>query len=202
MMFNHYDLWWCMRIMWVVSRLRMWVMRIISLGMRVVWIVMRRLSMGIVRVIVVIWRWSTFDDNMAWITTIRVVMNFDYVSRIMWIMRIIVRVSMRIMVWFDNLDNVLWWAMMTCTFGGMCLERCIVSHKVRLIKLIHSQSKAAVAEEVPRIVHRFKRDGFRSVVEAGNNLPGGIIVVLFMVLSGVQKCLIIAMSQKVTREIH
>ena len=47
--------------------------------MMVVWIV-TWLSMRIVWVIVT-WRWSTFDDYMTGIIAIRVLMNFDYVSR-------------------------------------------------------------------------------------------------------------------------
>lgn len=145
--------WWPMGIMWVVTSLRVWVMGIVRwlgmrvvriipwlsvrimrvirwLGMRIVWIV-RRLSMGIVRVIVT-WRWSSFDDNVAWISTVRVVMFYnDLLSR-----HLVIRIMMWILM--NNLDNMLWWAtMMSWTaFSRICLERGIISHEVRFIPLI------------------------------------------------------------------
>ena len=59
-----------------------------------------------------------------------------------------------------------------------------------------------MAEEVPRKVYRFKRDGFGSVVKRGNNLECSIVIVKFMVLSRMQKRFEICVSHKMTREIH
>jgi len=59
-----------------------------------------------------------------------------------------------------------------------------------------------MAEEVPRKVHRFKRDGFGSVVKRGYNLECSVVVEKFMIFSRMQKRFEIAVSHEMIREIH
>ena len=125
---------------WWIPALSMRIMRVIRwLGMRIVWIV-GRLSMGIVRIItlvrvIVTWRWSSFNNYMAGISTVRVVMDFfDDVPRIMRIIRIFVHnndfraLIMTVGIRVVNLDDMLWWATVMSSSSRDCLERSIVSH--------------------------------------------------------------------------